>query len=356
MYRHPAVRTEANFSFSVRNFSVSDSAAHQPSAISPPAEGSGTEPIPRGPWTTDLLAVLHRIREVRASQLVAAITLRAFLSIFPLLLVAIAVLGFVAAARKGGEPVADQLIRRLSLKDDLAKLVRENVASAQGSRRAASVVGFVSSLYSGLAVITAIAQACDAVWQVPSRGQKDRLLGVPWLIGALVISSLSALASWLVAIAHFPFAPIVGFIIAGLVGAGLFWWTQFVLTNVRVPAKAFLPGALIGGAGLAFFQIFGGLIIARLLKNSSQLYASLAGVFTAISALSLFGWLLVLSAIVNVVRWERQHGTIQLAMRAPALPSSTWAVAERGGQRPKRKKSSRATSLARRFVKAKKQN
>jgi membrane protein len=296
--------------------------------------------------------VVDRIKEVRASQLVAAITLRAFLSLFPLLLVGIAILGFIAASRKGGDDVAQRLIRSLKLEGDMAKLVQENVASAQQSRRAASVVGFVSSLYSGLAVITAIAAACDAVWQVPARGFKDRLLGVPWAIGAAVIAAGSAVATWAVTQIPVPgLSVLVGLVGAGLTGAGLFWWTQLVLTNVRVPVRAYVPGAIVGGIGLSLFQVFGALIIARLLKNSSQLYASLAGVISLITALSLFGWLLVISAIVNVVLWERKHGTVQLAVRAPALPVSTWAMAERGGQRPKGSKvgalRARLTSLKR---------
>jgi membrane protein len=313
------------------------SPAQEPASHQNEDVATGGSPLSRGKQAGEISRlVLSRIREVRASSLVAAIALRAFLSLFPLLLVGIAVLGFIAANKTGGGSVAADVIKKLKLEGDLAKLVTENVASAQRSRKAAGLIGLLSSLYSGLAVIMAIAQACDAVWQVPSRGQKDRLLGLPWLIGAAVITAVSGLPGLLISFLPVPGTAVIGgFIGATIAGAGLFWWTQFVMTNVRIPMRAYLPGSIIGGAGMALFSVFGGVILQRLLTNSSQLYASLAGVITLLTTLSLFGWMLVLSAIVNVVLWERKHGTVQLSVNAPSLPKGTWAVAERGGQLPK---------------------
>ena len=276
-----------------------------------------------------------RIREVRANQLVSALVLQTFVSLFPLLLVAIAALGFVAAHRHGSEDIAARLITNLKLKGDVAGLVKSNLESAKSSRKAASVVGLASLLVSGLGVVGAIAQACDAVWQVPQRGWKDKALGVVWLLGAAVVIAASAGAVALVRIVPFgPFGVLVGFLAGGATGALLFWWTQVAFTNVRVPRRAFVPGAIVGGIGLSLFQLFGAFIVVRLVKNASQLYASLAAVFALLTFLSLFAWLLVLSIVVNVVIWEREHGTVQLAIAAPALPQGSWAVVERGGQRP----------------------
>jgi uncharacterized BrkB/YihY/UPF0761 family membrane protein len=278
--------------------------------------------------------VKTRVKEVRAAQLVSTITLRTFLSLFPLLLVGVAILGFIAANRKGGDDLAREVIDQLKLKDDMAKLVEENIAAAKGSRKAASVIGLVSSLFAGLAVVSAIASACDAIWQVPERGIKDRLLGLPWILGAVLIAALAGLATSIVKFLPIPGLNLVtGFLAGGITGALLFGWTQLVLTNIRVPLRAYLPGAIVGGLGLSAFQLFGAYVVARLLSNASQLYASLASVIALLSAFSLFGWLLVVSIVVNVVIWERRNGTVQLAVHAPRLPNGGWSMAQRGGQR-----------------------
>ena len=263
--------------------------------------------------------------------------LRTFLSIFPLLLVAIAVLGFVSAHSHGKQDLATRVVSNLKLSGGLANTVKENLAAARRSRKAASVVGGLSLLFSGLGVFGAIAKACDTIWQVPGRRLKDRLLGVVWLLGAVISIAGSAAALALVRVVPVPLVGgVAGIVAGGVCGAVLFGWTQAVLTNVRVPIRSFVPGAVLGGVGLSLFQLFGSVLVAQLLKNASQLYASLAAVVALIGLLSVFAWLLVLSVTVNVLLWETKHGTVSLAILAPAVPPSTWVMAGRGGQRLER--------------------
>ena len=284
-----------------------------------------------------LVGLRDRLKEVRADQLVASIVLRTFLSIFPLLLVAIAVLGFVAAHSHGKQDLATRLVDNLKLSGGLADTVKENLAAARRSRKAASVVGGLSLVFSGLGVFTAIAKSCDTVWQVPGRGLKDRLLGVVWLIGAVFSIAGSAAALALVRVIPVPVLGAVAGVGAGGVCATLlFGWTQAVFTNIRVPVRTFVPGAVLGGVGLSLFQLFGSVLVAQLLKNASQLYASLAAVVALIGLLSVFAWLLVVSVTVNVLLWEREHGTVSLAVLAPAVPPAVWVMTGRGGQRLKR--------------------
>lgn len=284
-------------------------------------------------------AVRFRLKEVRGAHLVATLVLRIFLSLIPILLTAIGVLGFIAAHRKGGDDLGKQVIKNLKLSGDLAKLVNENLASAKSSRKASSIIGLVSLAFSGSAVFGAVAEICDTVWQVPVRGLKDRALGVVWFIGAVVAIAGSALATAAVKFIPVPgLSLIVGIVGTSATGAVLFWWTQVLLTNARVPKRAFLPGAVVGGIALAAFQLFGTFVVGRLLAQAGALYASLAAVIALLTFLSIFGWLIVLSVTVNVVRWEAQHGTVTLMIQAPALPTSAWVQAERGGQRPKIKK------------------
>lgn len=289
-------------------------------------------PVKNHPYVVTALAVKERLRQVRASQLVASIALRAFYSIFPLLLVGIAVLGFLA--RNNADLPAD-VVRRMKLTGDMERIVRDSIGSAKSTAGIAGVIGILTALWSGLNVVTAIAAASDAVWQVPERGIKDKLRGVPWLLGFVVLGAVSAAATFIAQKLGIPFLDLfLGFALGIIAGALVFLWTHMVFTNARLPIRAHLTGAVIGGAGFALFQLFGARLTAQLTK-SSEIYKTVGAVFGFLTLLSIFAWMHVLSAVVNVVLWEHRHGTHQVSIAVPALPASTWGVVERGGQRAK---------------------
>ncbi len=287
-------------------------------------------------WTATLKLARVRIKELGASRLVEAIVLRVFLSLFPLIVVAIAVVGFVAASRSGGSAkLADDLVEQLKLSGSMADVIRESVSSAEESRGATSVVGFFSVLISATAVVNAIAAACNAAWQVSNRGLKDRLLGVVWLLGLALLIGATVGVTALIAVVPVPgLDALVGLMSGSVVGALLFWWTQVVMTNVKLPLRAYVPGAIFAGIGFALFQVFGTLLVARILASQSGGPASLGAVLAFLTFLTIFAWLFVLSVIINVIVWEREHGTVQLMISAPALPNGIWAQTTRSGQRP----------------------
>lgn len=277
--------------------------------------------------------VVARARAVRAPQLASAIALRAFTSLLPLLLAAVSILGFVSA---GNAKVGNHIVDRLGLTGDLERVFRENLASATSSRSIAGVVGLLGALWTGLSVVQALAAACDAVWQVPVRGVADKAFGVPWFIGALIISALSVLATSIVALLPVPvLGGVVAWLAASVTGAGLVWWTHRVMTNVKVPGRIHLPGAIVAGAALALFQVVGAWLVPYLLGNATQTYAALAGVFVLITLLSVLGNVIVYGAIVNVVLWEKTNGTTSVTARVPALTNDHFVELDRGGQRPR---------------------
>ena len=92
---------------------------------------------------------------------------RFFLSLFPLLLVAIAVLGFVAA---DNADLAADLIDDLGLTGDVADLADGSIDAAESSRAATTILGFVGLLWAAVGLAGGVQQVCDRPWQVPARG------------------------------------------------------------------------------------------------------------------------------------------------------------------------------------------
>jgi membrane protein len=282
----------------------------------------------KAPFLKPLAAVQRRYGEVGGNQLAAAFTLQAFLSIFPLILVAISVVGFVAAGSH--TDVAGRLVDQLGLKGESAKMLTDAVHAAVSSRKTASLVGFVGLLWSGLGLVGALQFAFNGVWQVNDRGVRDKVFGLFWLGGAALLFVGGAVATtalrWLPGV----LAPL-GILVTFAVSLGLWLWTLRVLPNTKLAWRALLPGAVLGAVGLEVLKAVGAYYVPRAVASSSQLYGSLGIVFAVLAWLLLFGRLLVYAAVLNVVRYEEHEGTVQAVVEAPPVPGAR-PVASRSGR------------------------
>lgn len=274
-------------------------------------------------WAVTALGVHKRFGAVQGGAMASFITLAAFLSLFPLLLVAVAVLGVLA----GKHDIAESAIRQLSLRDQAAELVRSTLSTASSSKSSASVVGVAGLLWSGLGLVATLETAFDAVWQSEGRGLKDKAFALLWLVGATVLLVGSVAAT---AVAGFlpGFLTWLSLLPTLLIDVALWLWTFSALTGRRgLPWRAHLPGAILGAVGFEVLKVVGGVYVPRLVGSSSALYGSLGVVFALIAWLALFGRLCVYAACLNVVRWEARHGTVHVDLEVPNVPAADDPVA-----------------------------
>ena len=291
------------------------------------------------------VAVQGRYKELHGRELALAITLSAFLSLLPLLLVGIAVFGFFSAAssRDLAKEAVDQL--GLARSSDTARLITEAMHTAESSRKAASVVGLAGLLWTGLGLVRALQYAWNTAWQVPGRGLRDKAVGLAWLGGAFVLFAASFALSAAGQLLPWYLEP-VG-ILAGLAtGVGLWLWTAHTLPNRRVGWRPLLPGAIVGAAGFEILKLLASFVVPRFVASSSDLYGPVGVVFAVLAWLLLFGRLVVYSAVVEVVLWEQAHGTVRLSIEAPARPGVEPVGATRSGQQ----RFSRTNGAARPFL------
>jgi membrane protein len=282
----------------------------------------------RWAWLRTALRVQERFGEVHGSYLASAVTLTAFLSLFPLLLVAVAVLGFVAA---GHADLPGRVIGNLGLSGDAAKLVTDSIHKAQQTRGAALGIGTAGLLWSGLGLVAALQVALNAVWQVPSRGLKDKLYGLAWLAGAGVIMAASFAITAAVNFLPGVLAPLALLVAFG-VNLALWLWSMKVLQNRSVDWKSLLPGAVFGAVGLEVLKAVGAIYVPRAVASSSALYGTIGTVFAVLAWLVFFGRLVVYATVVNVVRWEEDHGTVTAEIELPRLPGQVPVAATRSGE------------------------
>ena len=276
-------------------------------------------------------AVQQRFGELDGSYLASAVTMSAFLSLFPLLLVGMAVLGFIS---HGDPTLPRDTIRFLGLSgsSDAARLVIDAIDAAEQNRASSSIIGVAGLLWTGLGLVAALQYVYDSVWQVTGRGGiKDKLVGLAWLGGAallftgsvVVTSLVNALPGWLA-----PINVAVGLALS----FALFLWTMKVLPRRDVGWRPLVAGAAVGAIGLEALKVVGAVYVPRLVASSSAMYGSIGIVFAILAWLLFFGQLVVYAAVVNVVRWEADHGTTVIDIRVPNLPGGEDDMATRNGQ------------------------
>ncbi|MGQ0803856.1 MAG: YihY/virulence factor BrkB family protein [Actinomycetota bacterium] len=283
-------------------------------------------------WLGWALAVHKRYGELYGNQMASAVTLTAFLTLFPLVLVGIAVIGFLSV---GSDDLPERIVENLGLTGRAADTITDAVGTAERSRRLASVVGVVGLLWTGLGLAGAVAYAYNTVWQVQARGLKDRLVGLTWLAGMGVLLAATFAASSVIEWLGGGVTVLV--VVAGIaLNTALFLWTSWVLPHRRVPLRALLPAAVAGGVALEILKVVGTILVPRLVANSSALYGTIGVVFALLVWLLVFGRLVVYVAVIEVVSWEKTHGTVSVEIELPRLPGMKIGGATRAGDRTRR--------------------
>lgn len=274
------------------------------------------------------LRVQDRFGELNGNYLAGAITLQAFLALFPLVLLAISIAGFVAA--KANPNLGVEIVSYLGITGDAATEVSSALDRAVETRGTALGIGTIGLLWSSLGLVGALQYAYDQVWQVEPRGIKDKLVGLAWLLGAAVLFLTSAAATTLLGFLPSFFWP-MSLLVTLAVNIALWMWTAKLLPNRDIGWRPLLPGAILGGVGLEALKLIGGFYVPRAVASSSALYGSIGIVFALLAWLFFFGRLVVYSACLNVVLWERKAGVVKATIEVPAHDKASGGV-RRSGQ------------------------
>ncbi len=256
--------------------------------------------------------MIYKFADDQGPYLTALITYYGFLSLFPLLLLLVTILGFVLQ----GDP---QLQERL-VDSTLAELpiiggqLRQNVDSLKGSG-VGLAVGILGTLYGCLGAAGAMQNAFNRAWAVPRNERPNpfaqRLRSLILLlvlgVGVIVTTALSALSTGgsafgatlgtALGIAAIPLATVANI--------GLFLLAFRVLTTSEIPTRHLRIGAVVAGIGWQVVQILGTFFVANVLKGAPQAYGVFGLVLGLIAWIYLLSFVIVFAAETNVVTQRR---------------------------------------------------
>jgi YihY family inner membrane protein len=250
-------------------------------------------------------AVIKKYSDDQGPELAGLIAFYGFVSLFPLLLVLITVLGFVLHGDPNEqEKILNGTLGKFPILSDQLKL-----HSLSGSGLALAV-GIAGALFAGLRITSVTQNAFNRIWGVPFKRRPDfltsRLRGLRLLavLGALSIVSTTA-AGFVGTASHGAFAVVAGVVVGLLFNFALFMAAFSLLTAADLSWRDLAPGVLAAAIGWQALQSGGGFYVAHVLKKTGPLYGVFALVLGLLAWLYLGAQLTVLSAEANVVKARR---------------------------------------------------
>jgi membrane protein len=252
-----------------------------------------------------IAATYKKFGDDQAGQLAALIAYYAFVSIFPLLLVFVTMLGFVLQGHPADQhKIVSGTLGQFPVLSDSLK-----VQALKGSG-VALAVGIVGALLAGMGITSAAQNAFNRIWAVPFKSRPNflltrlRSLGMLAVLGTLTIVSTAA-AGFVGASSHGALAVLAGVLIAFAVNLVLFMIAFKLLTAADVSWHDYLPGVIVAAILWQLLQHLGGYYIDHTLKHTQPLYGTFAVVLGLLAWLYLGAQLVIFAAEINVVRARR---------------------------------------------------
>jgi membrane protein len=254
-------------------------------------------------WLDHLVRAAVRYDTVAGHRLAAGVTYYGFLAVFPLLLLAYALLGWVAGHN---EDVTTRLSEFLAA--NLPTLEVERIAEA---RYTAGILGLVGVVYAGLGWVDTLRSAVLAIWERDEeRGgilltklvDFAALLALGPIYGASIALSvlLNSGTEWglrqlgVNAGGLNVVLTVVAFAVGVLVNLVVFTMLLAALPRLRIPFGRLFPPALLGAIGFELLKAFSRYALGYTMANPAyRLVASAVGVLIF---LNLFNQLLLFCA------------------------------------------------------------
>jgi YihY family inner membrane protein len=250
--------------------------------------------------------VLKKYGDDQGGKKAALLAHYGFLSLFPLLLVFLTLLGYALHNNEElKQGVIDTLARQFPV---LGSQVEKSISTIQGSG-VALVVGILGTLWGGLGITQSFQDAMNDIWNVPRRSRPNFWWRLARGLAALLLVAGEVVAATVLAQEGIAGPGLLGRI--DLLGGSfllnlLLLLVMFqVLTGMRVRWRRLLPGAAFGALGWSVLQSVGVKILNRQLEQANLVYGVFAVVIVLLGWLYLSSQLVLYAAEINVVLARR---------------------------------------------------
>jgi membrane protein len=268
------------------------------------------------------------------NQYAAAITYFSFLALFPLLLLAVAVTGYVLVSHPATQA---SLFHHVTQKvpGEFGQTLQKSLQSAIDKRAGVGVVGLAGVLLSGLGWIANLRGAIDGVWgRSPAKRSflkaktSDLLvlaglgLGIVVSLGLTVVgTSVTTQILRAVSLDDVPgftlLLKVIGIVLAVAGDMVIFWWVLIKLPQADVPRRVAVKGALLASVGFEVLKVVGTYTIAHTAKSPTL--GPFAGILAVLIWIQLVARFMLFSCAWTATVAAESKAAAQVPMELPAI-------------------------------------
>jgi membrane protein len=291
-------------------------------------------------WFDHLVRAGGRYTRTDGDLMAAGITYFAFLSIFPIVLLAASVLGLLLA---GDALLRSQLISaiRTAVPGETGSFLVRQVSDAIAASGVTGAVGAVLFVYAGLRTMDKLRIGVRRTWTgqpVEADFLKDNLRDVVSFLALAVVGAVSialtggatTATSWLLERLGLDQVPgvvvltsVTGIVLALAADTLVFLWLLKVVAHTRAGLRRLLPGALLGAVGFEILKVLGSLYLALISGSvTASTLGGAVGILVWINLVARYALFTVAwTAFLPAIRREQEDRADDGTARRDAVPA-----------------------------------
>jgi YihY family inner membrane protein len=253
--------------------------------------------------------VVKKFGDDRAGSLAALMAYYGFLALFPLLLLSVTVLGFVAQHNSDFQHrLVDSALSEFPV---IGNQIGRNVSSLRGTGLGLAI-SLIGLAWGSLGFTQAGQHAMAQVWNVPGvhrPGFFPRLGRGAAIIAVLGVGTIATTTFSGVGVFNSSNLALRGLtvIVSAVLNVGISAAAFRLLTPRSVPSRDLVPGAVLVGVAWTVLQLIGGYLISQRLQQTSEVYGMFAIVLGLLFWLALIAQISLYAAELNVVLARRLY-------------------------------------------------
>jgi membrane protein len=248
---------------------------------------------------TILGRVWERLLEVTFVETSIALAAKAFVALFPLLIIIASV-----APDAVRLAIVSALRNRMGLDASTTDVVTGAFQSPENVRRATSVVSLIFLFFYATTFTTALQRVYLRAWRRPRRGGiTNQGRGLMWIVGVAV--GIALLGGLRRVVAGGPASVAAAIIVVGS-SVALWWWTAWVLLRGDVRWRVLLPGAVLTAAGMLTYALSAQVWMPRTVRENSAQFGFFGVALALVTWFTGVAFIIVGAATINAVLAEDQ--------------------------------------------------
>ncbi len=260
----------------------------------------------RRPLVDTALALYERDRDILGTMLSGAVAFRLFVWLVPYALLLVTLLGIFLDTSPGGSGAS--LFEHLGIGGELAEALSSTARESWTSRVWALLIGAFGSMWTAKGVVRALRLTHSAAWGTDARPARGGLVrasaGVVVVVSTIVLAiGVAAWVRWETTIGGL----ITTLAIVAVMGVAWLAVSRHMPHPRALPARARVPGAVLVALGMQALHLVTAYYLLGYADRAQSLYGTIGTAVVLLLWLFIIARLLVSSAVLNAVLWEREQ-------------------------------------------------